>query len=102
MLSDWENKYRQHWPHHYRDVLDKINSALGMVVVSDTENHNYSCDRPVVRLERSFKLPTTYKMVIQDPLTSRVLEEHKFNENQLEESIEAFVETIGGWGQQPY
>lgn len=102
MLTEWEKKYRKHWPHHYRDVLEKVQGPLGMVVVSDTENDNYDCDRPVVRLERSFKQPVAYKVVVQDPLTSRILEERKFSEEQLEDSVLFFVETIGAWGDQPY
>lgn len=98
MLPDWENKYRKHWPHHYRDVLDKVTSPLGMVVVNDTDTKLFSpCDRPIVRLERSFKTPVVYKIVVQDPLTSKVLQENKFEENQLADSVKTFVEIIGGW-----
>lgn len=97
MLAAWENKFRAHWPHHYRDVLDKINSPLGMVVVNDTINSSFGCERPIVRLERSFKLPTIYKIVVQDPITSKVLQETKYEENQLAKSIEDFVTIIGGW-----
>jgi hypothetical protein len=100
MFAVWENKFRKHWPHHYRDVVDKVNSPLGLVVVNDTENNNYPCDRPIVRLERSFKLPTTYKIVVQDPLTSKVLEEKKYLENELEKAVINFVEIIGGWEDQ--
>ncbi|MDX1920570.1 MAG: hypothetical protein SFU25_07560 [Candidatus Caenarcaniphilales bacterium] len=97
MLANWENKFRAHWPHHYRDVLDKINSPLGMVVVNDTINDSFGCERPIVRLERSFKLPTIYKIIVQDPTTSKILLEKKYQDSQLAESIEEFVNIIGGW-----
>ncbi|MDJ0626198.1 MAG: hypothetical protein QNJ31_07530 [Candidatus Caenarcaniphilales bacterium] len=97
MLSDWENKFRQHWPHHYRDVLDKLESPLGIAVVNDTEKSFKNCDRPIVRIEKSFKEPTKYKVIIQDPLNSETLEEKLFDSNELDKSIEYFVEAIGGW-----
>ncbi len=97
MLSDWENKFREHWPHHYRDVLDKVQSPLGMVVVSDTVNSSYACERPMVTLERSFRKPTTYKIVIRNPLNNSVFEEKAYLEEQVESAVEDFVKIIGGW-----
>jgi len=97
-LKDWENKYRKHWPHHYRDVMDKIISPLGMVVVNDTETNRYlPCERPMVRFERSFKQPTTYRIIVQNPLDGNTLEDKQFMEDQLDDAVRFFVEIIGGW-----
>jgi hypothetical protein len=97
MLSKWENKYREHWPHHYRDVLDKLNSALGMVVVSDTQNPELPGQKPVATLEKSFKEPHQYTIKIQDGVTQENLLKKTFATDEIEKSVEEFVALIGGW-----
>jgi hypothetical protein len=97
-MQDWENKFRKHWPHHYRDVLDKVTSPLGMVVVNDTQTDFYpGCSRPLVRLERSFKQPIVYTIIVQDPGDGKILDEKRFPEADLVNAIRFFVEIIGGW-----
>lgn len=99
MLADWENKYRKHWPHHYRDVLDKINSPLGTVVVGDMHNSSFE-GQPVALLEKSFKQPTSYKITVKNSKDGNVFHQKTFAENELSESIEHFIEIIGGWEEQ--
>ncbi len=91
MLDDRENDFRQHWPHHYRDILDKINSSLGSVAVNDLANSEYS----MAILQKSFKAPITYKIILHKG--SQVFSEQSFAEEELEKAVENFIEIIGGW-----
>jgi hypothetical protein len=99
MLSNWENKFRDHWPHHYRDVLDKVNSPLGLVVVSDTEAGILGCEKPVVTLEKSFRAPHIFKIKVQDPISNKFLSEKQYEEASLDQAIEDFITMIGSWKQ---
>lgn len=100
MLSEWENKFRQHWPHHYRDILDKINSPMGMVVVSDLQNEKYKQGEALAILQKSSKSPINYKIILQNPATNKAFEEQIFNESELDQAIESFLQIIGGWDSQ--
>ena len=100
MLPEWENKYRAHWPHHYRDVLDKVNSPLGMVAVNDVQNLELfgpDCGKPLVTLEKSFKQPTIFKVVIRDSSTGKLVKENHYPESELKDCLINFLEQIGGW-----
>ncbi|MDX1918444.1 MAG: hypothetical protein SFT81_04825 [Candidatus Caenarcaniphilales bacterium] len=102
IFDSWEGKYRQHWPHHYRDILDKLKSVLGMVVVSDTHNLDFSEPNPTMVLQRSFCTPPKYQIIVQGSKPGEKLCEYVYPEEELEKAVLHFSELIGGWGDKPY
>jgi hypothetical protein len=98
MLPDWENKRRQHWPHHYRDILDKLDSPLGLVAVSDAKTNAYlPHDKLLIKLEKSFKEPIVYKVIVQDFQTSETLDKKEFMADELTQALRLFIDLIGDW-----
>ena len=103
MLSAWEKQYRSHWPHHYRDILDKLESSLPFVLVTDTLTDLYlaqNCPKPMVRLEKTFKKPFQFKIIVENPLDRMELDRFIFGEGEQMEAILKFIQIIGGWEEQ--
>jgi len=98
MLADWENKRRSHWPHHYRDILDKLNSPLGLVAVNDAKTNIYlPYTKLLIQLEKSFREPIIYKVIVKDSETSKILDKKEFADNELEKALRLFIDLIGDW-----
>jgi|GEM_PF-4276864 len=102
MLNDWESKYRKHWPHHYRDILDKLQGPLPVVAVEDLAEHEFTGKTPLAILEKTLNPSDTYKITVQDKINKEILLTEDFPEEKVDEAIKRFLLIIGGWGDQPY
>ncbi len=101
VFAAWEERFRDHWPHHYRDVLDKMQGDLPFVAVSDSQVTLHGQQNPLVTLEKTFRAPLCYRMRVQDPAGRVTLEERVYELGDLESCVVEFVSVLGGWLDKP-
>lgn len=80
---------RSQWPHTVDDIVKALDGVWGVVgAISQSGN--------LLRLERSFSKPTTYKFVeYEGQNEERPVKEKSFSEEQKTEAVNQFAKLLG-------